>query len=103
MPMGFATLVGGMATSIGTSTNLLVVNLSAELGGPKFDMFDFVFPAIIAGGIGLIYLWLIAPKLLPERTGNLRGEFLAFDALIGSRLIVPSNKTLIEAMTLQTN
>ena len=32
-----------------TSTNLLVVNLSG-LGGPMFDMFDFVFP-IIAGGM----------------------------------------------------
>ena len=105
MPMGFATLVGGMATSIGTSTNLLVVNLSAELGGPKFDMFDFVFPAIIAGGIGLIYLWLIAPKLLPERTGNLRGESpRVFDALISfetnSSFI---GKTLIEANEATSN
>ena len=105
MPMGFATLVGGMATSIGTSTNLLVVNLSAELGGPKFDMFDFVFPAIIAGGIGLIYLWLIAPKLLPERTNNLRGESpRVFDALISfetnSSFI---GKTLIEANEATSN
>ena len=52
MPMGFATLVGGMATSIGTSTNLLVVNLSAELGGPQFGMFDFAFPAYV--GVSMI-------------------------------------------------
>ena len=32
MPMGFATLVGGMATTIGTSTNLLVVSVADDLG-----------------------------------------------------------------------
>ncbi|MGK0409694.1 MAG: hypothetical protein ACJASB_001852 [Shewanella psychromarinicola] len=32
MPMGFATLVGGMSTSIGTSTNLLVVSVAADHG-----------------------------------------------------------------------
>lgn len=105
MPMGFATLVGGMATSIGTSTNLLVVNLSAELGGPTFEMFDFALPAIVAGGIGVIYLWLIAPKLLPERTNNLRRETpRVFDALISfetnSSFI---GKTLIDANEATSN
>ena len=32
MPMGFATLVGGMSTSIGTSTNLLVVTVATDMG-----------------------------------------------------------------------
>ena len=41
MPMGFATLLGGMTTSIGTSTNLLVVSVAADLGLNRFGMFDF--------------------------------------------------------------
>ncbi len=68
MPMGFATLVGGMSTTIGTSTNLLVVSVAADLGLRRIDMFDFFFPAILAGGIGVLYLWLIAPRILPHRT-----------------------------------
>ena len=67
MPMGFATLVGGMATTIGTSTNLLVVNVAADLGLEKFGMFDFAVPAVIAASIGIVYLWIVAPRLLPER------------------------------------
>jgi di/tricarboxylate transporter len=67
MPMGLATLVGGMATTIGTSTNLLVVSVAADLGLPHFGMFDFFVPAIIAGSLGILYLWLIAPRILPER------------------------------------
>jgi di/tricarboxylate transporter len=67
MPMGFATLVGGMATTIGTSTNLLVVSVANDLGLEQFGMFDFALPAVIAGGVAIVYLWLIAPRLLPDR------------------------------------
>ncbi|MGI9304495.1 MAG: SLC13 family permease [Gammaproteobacteria bacterium] len=67
MPMGFATLVGGMSTTIGTSTNLLVVSIAADLGLPRFSMFDFFLPVSVAGGIGILYLWLFAPRLLPPR------------------------------------
>lgn len=71
MPMGLATLVGGMSTTIGTSTNLLVVAVAADMGLPRFEMFDFFLPAAIAGGAGILYLWLIAPRLLPERQAHL--------------------------------
>ncbi|HSC96909.1 MAG TPA: SLC13 family permease [Burkholderiales bacterium] len=72
MPMGFATLVGGMATTIGTSTNLLVVSIAADLGMQRFHMFDFALPAVIAGTVALAYLWLIAPRLLPARVPPLK-------------------------------
>lgn len=67
MPMGFATLLGGMSTTIGTSTNLLVVSVAADLGLPRMGMFEFALPAVLASTIGILYLWLIAPRLLPER------------------------------------
>ena len=67
MPVGFATLVGGMATTIGTSTNLLVVAIAADLGIEPFGMFDFTFPVVLVGSVGVLYLWLVAPRLLPER------------------------------------
>ncbi|MBT8124737.1 MAG: SLC13 family permease, partial [Gammaproteobacteria bacterium] len=67
MPMGFATLVGGMCTTIGTSTNLLVVSVAADIGVEKFSMFDFLLPASIASIIGIAYLWLIAPLIVSER------------------------------------
>ncbi len=67
MPMGLATLIGGMGTAIGTSTNLLVVSVAADLGMHRFDMFDFTLPAVIVGSVGLLFLWLVAPRLLPDR------------------------------------
>jgi len=67
LPMGLATIIGGMSTTIGTSTNLLVVGISQDLGMHEFTMFEFVLPVAIVGGAGLLFLWLVAPRLLPDR------------------------------------
>ena len=74
MPMGLATLLGGMTTTIGTSTNLLVVSVAADMGLERIGMFDFFLPAIMAGSVGILYLWLIAPRILPDRTPNLKNS-----------------------------
>ena len=71
LPMGLATLVGGMATTIGTSTNLLVVSIAKNMGAIEFGLFDFIAPALIASFVAVIYLWLVAPKLLPKRTPSM--------------------------------
>lgn len=68
LPMGFATLIGGMGTTIGTSTNLLVVSVAADMGMERFAMFDFMLPVVIAAAFAIIYLWLVAPLMIPERT-----------------------------------
>lgn len=71
MPMGMATLIGGAATTIGTSTNLLVVAVAADLGLRSIGMFDFLLPASLAGAAGILFLGLVAPRLLPPRGTSL--------------------------------
>ena len=83
MPVGFATILGGMCTTIGTSTNLLVVSISEDHGMERLQMFDFFAPAAAAAAIGIIYLWLLAPRLLPERPSLLAGtSHRLFDATL---------------------
>ncbi|NGP52850.1 SLC13 family permease [Thioalkalivibrio sp. XN8] len=72
MPAGFAALLGGMTTTIGTSTNLLVVTEAESLGLPAFGMFSFVVPAAAGAVVGLLFLWLLAPRMLPERDAPIR-------------------------------
>lgn len=67
LPMGLATLLGGMATTIGTSTNLLVINVAQELGMAPFGMFDFALPVVMVSVVAIMYLWLLAPKMIPDR------------------------------------
>ena len=92
MPMGFATIIGGMVTTIGTSTNLLVVSLAQDLGVTEFGMFDFAKPALLAGVVAIAYLWLIAPKILPQR------EFQLLDyspRLFDARLRLNENSPVV--------
>jgi di/tricarboxylate transporter len=67
MPMGFATIIGGMSTTIGTSTNLLVAGIARDTAQIDLAMFDFVLPVALVGTAGLMFLWLVAPRLLPDR------------------------------------
>ena len=66
MPVNFAILAGGMLTSVGTSTNLLVLRIAEDLGMARMGLFDFTGIALIAFLIALPYLWLVAPRLLPS-------------------------------------
>jgi di/tricarboxylate transporter len=66
MPVNLAILAGGMLTSIGTSTNLLVLSIAADLGMKPLGLFSFTAIAATAFAVALPYLWLIAPRLLPQ-------------------------------------
>ena len=69
LPMGLATIIGGMSTTIGTSTNLLVVGIAQDLNPEhQFSMFEWVLPVVIVGGVATLFLWLVAPRLIPDRT-----------------------------------
>ncbi len=101
LPFGFATIIGGMATTIGTSTNLLVVSLSEDLAGVSFGMFSFSWYVLIAGAVGILFLSLIGPRLMPERpAGDDRGTGRQFNASLSvrgdSRLIGSTVAHLLE-------
>jgi di/tricarboxylate transporter len=70
LPMNYAVLIGGMATTIGTSTNLLVVGLAEDLGVKPFGVFEFTPLVIVAAAVALPYLWLVVPRLLPRGSGD---------------------------------
>lgn len=70
MPLNAAVLIGGMATTIGTSTNLLVVSIASDLGLPHMNVFHFTPIVAVAALVALPYLWLVAPRLLPDNSAS---------------------------------
>jgi di/tricarboxylate transporter len=96
MPVNFAILAGGMLTSIGTSTNLLVLNIAQDLGMAKVGLFDFTATAALAFAVALPYLWLIAPRLLPD-TGR---EPIAQSRLYEARIKVDIHSKQLVGRTL---
>lgn len=91
MPMNCAILIGGMATTIGTSTNLLVVSIASDLGLPEMGVFHYTDTVLIAAAIALPYLWLVMPRLLPKHSTQPEQSDRVFDASLfvvaGSALV----------------
>lgn len=67
IPLSYATVLGGMITVIGTSTNVLASGVSKQLGYGEFGLFQFTTLGLITFAVGLVYLALAAPQLLPDR------------------------------------
>ena len=67
LPVSYAAICGGTLTLIGTSTNLIVSDLAVAAGQPPFGMFEFTKLGAVILVVGLAYILLLAPRLLPER------------------------------------
>jgi di/tricarboxylate transporter len=67
LPLSYITILGGMITVIGTSTNVLASGLSKKLGYGEFGLFQFTTLGVITFTVGLIYLAYFAPRLLQAR------------------------------------
>jgi di/tricarboxylate transporter len=67
MPISFATILGGVVTLIGTSTNLVVSGLMQQHGLEPLGMFELTRVGLPVAVAGVTLLILLAPRLLPER------------------------------------
>lgn len=67
IPLSYVTVMGGMITLIGTSTNLLVDGVAAENGLEHFSIFEIAPLGIAITIVGGAFLALTADKLLPVR------------------------------------
>ena len=78
IPVNAAILIGGMATTIGTSTNLLVVSIAQDLGMKTLTVFHFTPIVLCAMVFALPYIWLVMPRLLPDNTKAVAVESRTF-------------------------
>ena len=53
-------------------TNLLVVKVAEDLGVPEFGMFDFIMPVTITSVVAILHLWLLVPRMVPDRSPPLQ-------------------------------
>ncbi|MGE4619385.1 MAG: SLC13 family permease [Planctomycetota bacterium] len=72
IPLSYAAILGGTCTLIGTSTNILVASIARESTKGhaveiELGMFEFTKLGAILAAIGLLYLLIIAPRLMPKR------------------------------------
>ncbi|MDW7746663.1 SLC13 family permease [Halomonas sp.] len=76
MPLSFASILGGTITLMGTSTNLVVHGLLVERAPElALGLLDIAWIGVPVALVGLAYLVVLGPRLLPVR----RGPAEAFD------------------------
>lgn len=90
MPLNAASLLGGLATTIGTSTNILVVSIAVDLGMEEMGVFHFTPIVLGASLIALPYLWLVMPKMLGDNRVTDKSEKRRFH----TRLRIASDSSL---------
>jgi len=67
IPLSYATIVGGVVTLLGTSTNIVVSGVLTSQGREGLGMFDQTPLGLIFLVVGVLYLSFIGRKLLPDR------------------------------------
>jgi len=67
IPLSYSTILGSIITIIGTSVTLTVAGLVTQSGMPPMSLFELAPVGLPICAVGLLYLLLLAPRLLPER------------------------------------
>ncbi|HBQ99562.1 MULTISPECIES: SLC13 family permease [unclassified Roseofilum] len=94
IPLSYSTILGGLLTLIGTSTNILASGVSAQLGYGEFSVFQFTKLGVLVFIIGLTYLALVAPKLLPDHQTYLVGEDYNLKDYVSEVVISPRSSLI---------
>lgn len=78
IPLSYVCILAGMTTLIGSSTNLLVADSLLNTTGTELGFFSPTGPGLYLAAVGLLYIFLVMPRLLPDRQ-SMEGELAASD------------------------
>ncbi len=101
IPLSHMTVLGGMITLIGTSTNILVDGVATKEGLQHFSLFEIAPLGLAVTLVGGLYMLIAAPRLLPDRQ--------SMAALLGDRkkrkyfteVAIPEDSVLIGTRVLE--
>jgi di/tricarboxylate transporter len=68
MPLSYCSILGGVCTLIGTSTNILVNGTLKDMKMEPMTMFQLAPIGIPLSIVGIAYLTIFGPRLIPSRT-----------------------------------
>lgn len=101
LPLSYVTILGGMITLIGTSTNILASGLSEKLGYGAFGLFQFTGLGITTSIIGLVFLAYAAPILLPDRKapdGDMVNQEYGLKEYVSEIIIAPGSSLIGQSL-----
>ncbi len=95
IPISYASILAGTCTLIGTSTNIIISDLSADYGFGTLGMFELSAAGVPIAIAGVIFIFLFSPWIMPSLSsptcelgdGEHRRYLAEFKIPRGSRLI----------------
>jgi di/tricarboxylate transporter len=92
MPLSFITILGGMTTLIGSSTNLIAAGVAERMGFP-IGIFDITAVGLVLAVVGGLYVLFLLPRLLkPSSEGAPLGEMPASGMqFVGEVVLTPGH------------
>ncbi len=95
MPLSFATILGGMATLIGTPPNIIIASIRQDSLGEPFGMFDFAPVGGVAAIVGLIFVAVVGWRLIPTRDSGVGKDPMGDLAPYIAELTIPEDNKLV--------
>lgn len=91
MPLSFISILGGMTTLMGSSTNLLAAGVAREYG-VEIGFFDITAMGLVLAAVGSAYVLFVMPRLLKDRPSPIvRATKLSGAQFIGEITLVPGH------------
>ncbi|MCG8639303.1 MAG: SLC13 family permease [Desulfobacterales bacterium] len=95
IPLSYVSILAGTCTLIGTSTNIIVSDLSTSFGYAPLTMFELGIIGLPIAVAGLIFLLITASRLMPERIAPVCELDEGKQKRYIAELVVPENSPLI--------
>ncbi len=94
MPLAFASILASSITLVSTSTNLVVSGLMADYGLSPMGMFELTPVGLPIAVMGLLYLFTVGRRLVPDRIPTEQTEALSVRLYL-SEVLIPARSSLI--------
>lgn len=80
MPLSHVTVLGGLLTLIGTSTNLLVNDMARNAGQPVFSLFEITPVGLVIAAVGGLWLYFVGARQLGRTVARDEAEAARLEA-----------------------
>jgi di/tricarboxylate transporter len=101
MPLSFGSILGGLATVIGTPPNIIIAAVRADVTGRPFAMFDFTPVGGVVAVIGIGFVALVGWRLIPlvRRQRQTAEDLFEVDAYVGEMTVSKESKAVGMTLT----
>jgi di/tricarboxylate transporter len=92
MPLAFSSILSSSVTLISTSTNLVISEILVRSGLEPMGVFEMAPVGLPIAAAGLLYMYTIGRRLIPDRTANTSAETLGNRIYLTEVVIPPDSK-----------